>query len=73
MPQDSLISVIYSFPAKLHSIYLSKYRFFSSTEIQNAKASGKPFRDQRYVDVYREKAIRVVVKVIVPVKEYPKV
>lgn len=41
-------------------------------EIQNAKASGKPFRDNRYVDVYREKQIRVVVKVIVPVKEHPK-
>lgn len=43
------------------------------TEIQNAKASGKAYRgDQRYVDVYREKQIRVVVKVLVPVKEYPK-
>lgn len=41
-------------------------------EIQSAKASGKPFRDNRYVDVYREKQIRVVVKVIVPVKEHPK-
>ncbi|CAO1408697.1 unnamed protein product [Diamesa tonsa] len=41
-------------------------------EIQSAKSSGKPFRDQRYVDVYREKQIRVVVKVIVPVKEHPK-
>lgn len=41
-------------------------------EIQNAKASGKPFRDQRYVDVYREKQIRLVVKVIVPVKDHPK-
>lgn len=46
--------------------------FSHHTEIQNAKASGKPFRDNRYVDVYREKQIRVVVKVIVPVKEHPK-
>lgn len=45
---------------------------FANPEIQNAKASGKPFRDNRYVDVYREKQIRVVVKVIVPVKEHPK-
>lgn len=45
---------------------------FAHPEIQNAKASGKPFRDNRYVDVYREKQIRVVVKVIVPVKEHPK-
>lgn len=50
-----------------------KFIDFSSSEIQSAKASGKPFRgDQRYVDVYHEKQIRVVVKVIVPVKEYPK-
>lgn len=42
------------------------------TEIQNAKASGKPFRDQRFIDVYKEKQIRVVVKVIVPVKDHPK-
>lgn len=42
------------------------------SEIQNAKASGKPYRDNRFVDVYREKQIRVVVKVIVPVKEHPK-
>lgn len=46
--------------------------FRTKPEIQNAKASGKPFRDNRYVDVYREKQIRVVVKVIVPVKEHPK-
>jgi hypothetical protein len=46
---------------------------FRNPEIQNAKASGKPFRDNRYVDVYREKQIRVVVKCIVPVKEHPKV
>lgn len=43
-----------------------------TSEIQSAKASGKPFRDNRYVDVYREKQIRVVVKVLVPVKEHPK-
>lgn len=42
-------------------------------EIHSAKASGKPFRDNRYVDVYREKSVKIVVKVIVPVKDYPKV
>lgn len=32
-----------------------------------------PQRDQKYVDIYREKQIRVTVKVLVPVKEHPKV
>lgn len=36
------------------------------------KQTGRPYRDTRYVDVYREKQIRVVVKVLVPVKEHPK-
>ncbi|XP_037031949.1 KH domain-containing, RNA-binding, signal transduction-associated protein 3-like isoform X4 [Bradysia coprophila] len=31
-----------------------------------------PQRDQKYVDIYREKQIRVTVKVLVPVKEHPK-
>lgn len=36
--------------------------------------SGKiPPRELRYVDIYREKQIRVTVKVLVPVKEHPKV
>lgn len=36
--------------------------------------SGKiPPRDLRYVDIYREKQIRVTVKVLVPVREHPKV
>lgn len=77
MLQDSWILVILNFPAKCVVKIFAKisifFLFSISIEIQNAKASGKPFRgDQRYVDVYREKQIRVVVKVIVPVKEYPK-
>lgn len=32
-----------------------------------------PQREQKYVDIYREKQIRVTVKVLVPVKEHPKV
>jgi hypothetical protein len=46
-------------------------RIFS--EIQATKQSYKPYRDQRYLDVYKEKQIRVIVKVSIPVKEYPKV
>lgn len=51
--------------------HLEKFPLF--TEIQNAKQSNKPYRDFRYVDVYREKQIRVIVKVSVPIKEHPKV
>ena len=43
------------------------------TEIQKTQAIGKPLRDQKYVDIYREKPIRVAVKVLVPVREHPKV
>lgn len=37
------------------------------------KQSGQPTRDYRYVDIFREKPIKVVTKVMVPVREYPKV
>ncbi|KAG7209485.1 hypothetical protein KM043_015571 [Ampulex compressa] len=41
-------------------------------EIQKTQAIGKPLRDPKYVDIYREKPIRVSVKVLVPVREHPK-
>uniref|UniRef100_A0A1L8DGC0 Putative rna-binding protein sam68 n=1 Tax=Nyssomyia neivai TaxID=330878 RepID=A0A1L8DGC0_9DIPT len=42
-------------------------------EVQKVQLSGKiPPRENRYVDIYREKQIRVNVKVLVPVKEHPK-
>ncbi|XP_023315424.1 KH domain-containing, RNA-binding, signal transduction-associated protein 2-like isoform X2 [Trichogramma pretiosum] len=41
-------------------------------EIQKIQASGKPIKDQKYVDIYREKPIKVSVKVLVPVREHPK-
>ncbi|XP_076236728.1 KH domain-containing, RNA-binding, signal transduction-associated protein 2 isoform X2 [Calliopsis andreniformis] len=41
-------------------------------EIQKTQAMGKPIRDPKYVDIYREKPIRVSVKVLVPVREHPK-
>lgn len=35
---------------------------------------GKPTqREYKYVDIYREKPIKVTVKVLVPVREHPKV
>ncbi|XP_011495974.1 PREDICTED: KH domain-containing, RNA-binding, signal transduction-associated protein 2-like isoform X3 [Ceratosolen solmsi marchali] len=41
-------------------------------EIQKTQTSGKPSKDQKYVDIYREKPIRVSVKVLVPIREHPK-
>lgn len=83
MLHDSSTKVDDSFPVKiarkirtiLSILFSCCFSFFilEHPEIQSAKASGKPFRDNRYVDVYREKQIRVVVKCIVPVKEHPKV
>lgn len=40
-------------------------------EIENVQKSGKP-PARRYVDIYREKHIKVTVKVLVPVKEHPR-
>uniref|UniRef100_A0A182KBG1 K Homology domain-containing protein n=1 Tax=Anopheles christyi TaxID=43041 RepID=A0A182KBG1_9DIPT len=40
-------------------------------EVENAQKNGKP-PTRRYIDIYREKPIKVQVKVIVPVKEHPK-
>lgn len=39
-----------------------------------AQAGGKPIKSEnRYVDIYKEKPIKVVTKVLVPVKEHPRV
>lgn len=44
------------------------------TEIAKVQAIGKvPSRDLKYVDIYREKPMKVSVKVLVPVREHPKV
>ncbi|GBP73707.1 KH domain-containing, RNA-binding, signal transduction-associated protein 2 [Eumeta japonica] len=42
-------------------------------EVIRVQANGRvPLRDQKYVDVYREKPIKIVAKVLVPIKEHPK-
>ncbi|XP_021938270.1 KH domain-containing, RNA-binding, signal transduction-associated protein 2-like isoform X3 [Zootermopsis nevadensis] len=42
-------------------------------EVARVQASGKPLpKESKYVDIYREKPIRVAVKVLVPIKEHPK-
>ncbi|XP_055610381.1 KH domain-containing, RNA-binding, signal transduction-associated protein 2-like [Uranotaenia lowii] len=40
-------------------------------EIESVQKSGKP-PARRYIDIYREKHIKVTVKVLVPVKEHPR-
>lgn len=58
---------------KIKIIFFS-FSFLFLPEIQKVRESGKiPPRDLKYVDIYREKQIRVTVKVLVPVKEHPKV
>lgn len=50
------------------------YLYLCKSEITKTQQSGRiPLRDAKYVDIYREKPIRVTVKVLVPVKEHPKV
>ncbi|XP_053618095.1 KH domain-containing, RNA-binding, signal transduction-associated protein 2-like isoform X2 [Plodia interpunctella] len=42
-------------------------------EVTRVQATGRlPLRDARYLDVYREKPVKVTVKVLVPIKEHPK-
>lgn len=44
------------------------------SEVTRVQSLGRvPTRDMRYVDIYREKPIKVSVKVRVPVREHPKV
>ena len=44
------------------------------TEVTKVQACGQiPAQEYKYLDVYREKRIKVTVKVLVPVKEHPKV
>ncbi|XP_034941673.1 KH domain-containing, RNA-binding, signal transduction-associated protein 3-like isoform X5 [Chelonus insularis] len=40
--------------------------------LRNPMDESKPIKDQKYVDIYHEKPIRLRVKVLVPVREHPK-
>ncbi|XP_055544122.1 KH domain-containing, RNA-binding, signal transduction-associated protein 2-like isoform X2 [Wyeomyia smithii] len=40
-------------------------------EIENVQKTGKP-PARRYIDIYREKHIKVTVKILVPIKEHPR-
>ncbi|XP_068624873.1 KH domain-containing, RNA-binding, signal transduction-associated protein 2-like isoform X2 [Battus philenor] len=42
-------------------------------EVAKVQSNGRvPANDSKYVDVYRDRAVKVIVKVLVPVKEHPK-
>ncbi|XP_018372679.1 PREDICTED: KH domain-containing, RNA-binding, signal transduction-associated protein 2-like isoform X1 [Trachymyrmex cornetzi] len=41
-------------------------------EIQKTETLRRPMRESKYVDIYREKHVRVSVKVLVPIREHPK-
>lgn len=41
-------------------------------EVQRTQQTGKAAKDIRYADVYRERPIKVTVKVAVPIREHPK-
>lgn len=69
---------VYTCISVAHSLYttdnkVSAISYFCVAEIHKTQSSGKPTKDQKYVDIYREKPIRVAVKVLVPVREHPKV
>lgn len=57
-----------------HRISLTTVTISFIVEIAKVQSMGRlPSRDQKYVDIYREKPMKVSVKVLVPVREHPKV
>lgn len=47
---------------------------FLFKEIEKVQTTGRiPSREQKYADIYREKPLRVSQKVLVPIREHPKV
>lgn len=43
-------------------------------EIEKVQTTGRlPSKEQKYADIYREKPLRVSQKVLVPIREHPKV
>ena len=59
------------------SKFASHFPIFLFSEISRLQAGGSKgagFKDPiKYVDVYRERPIRLTVRVLVPVREHPKV
>ena len=55
------------------SLFISFY-FSEISRLQAGGSKGAGFKDPiKYVDVYRERPIRLTVRVLVPVREHPKV
>lgn len=47
---------------------------FLFTEIERVEGAGRaPPKENKYIDLQKNKPIRVISRVLVPVKEYPKV
>ena len=50
------------------------YTYFLFLEISRVQSGGRPpGRENRLLDVYNEKPVRVTAKILVPVKEHPRV
>ena len=53
---------------------LCTFYFSEISRLQAGGSRGAGFKDPiKYVDVYRERPIRLTVRVLVPVREHPKV
>ncbi|KAJ8938041.1 hypothetical protein NQ318_013949 [Aromia moschata] len=58
---------------KLNLLLTLEENPITPAQITKAQAMGRPAqREQKFVDIYREKPIKVTVKVLVPVREHPK-
>ena len=54
--------------------HLPLFLFSEISRLQAGGSKGAGFKDPiKYVDVYRERPIRLTVRVLVPVREHPKV
>lgn len=61
-------------PYENESILIHSSYFSEISRLQAGGSKGAGFKDPiKYVDVYRERPIRLTVRVLVPVREHPKV
>jgi len=51
-----------------------KAYIYAVLEIEKVQTTGRiPSREQKYADIYREKPLRISQRVLVPIREHPKV
>jgi len=80
------IKTNYSFYPQLHVLYVlfSIGNFFLVVELERVQNGGRPLHtnssgnrtsteDRRFADIIKEKPLKVTIRVLVPVKEHPKV